>query len=170
MTNRNYTDMLAPAMDALSHGRAFLTVNGDTPNTMTIGWGTIGYIWGKPVFTVLVRPQRHTFSLIESANEFTVSIPTKNDLTEQLRFAGTESGRDTNKFSGHGLTAAPGQKVNAPIVKECGLHFEMKTLLKQEMKEGRMDVSTLDRCYPARDLHTLYFGEIVACYTTDDED
>ena len=168
MTDRNYLDVLEFAMDALSHGRAFLTVNGETPNTMTIGWGTIGYIWGKPVFMVVVRPQRHTYGLIESAKEFTVSIPTREDLSGQLRFAGTESGRDGNKFSGHGLTAVPGKVVNAPIVKECGLHFEMKTLLAQKMTEDQMDALTLSRCYPERDLHTMYFGEIVACYSTDD--
>ena len=168
MTDRNYLEMLEPAMEALSKGRAFLTVNGETPNTMTIGWGTIGYIWGKPVFMVVVRPQRHTYGLIESAKEFTVSIPTHNDLTEQLRFAGTESGRDVNKFRGHRLTAVPGKAVNTPVIKECGLHFEMKTLLTQKMTPDQMDAVTLNKCYPARDLHTMYFGEIVACYTTDD--
>ena len=25
-------------------------------NPMTIGWGTLGSVWGKPLFVVLVRP------------------------------------------------------------------------------------------------------------------
>ena len=29
-----------------------------TPNVMTIGWGTPGVIWGRPIFIVYVRPSR----------------------------------------------------------------------------------------------------------------
>ena len=155
------------AADALSRGKVFLSVPGETPNVMTIGWGSVGWIWKKPVFMVVVRPQRHTYELLQRAGEFTVSIPTKADLSAQLAYAGTASGRDENKFSGHGLTAAPAQKVRAPIVSECGLYFECKTLLTQDMTEDRMAREIADRCYPQKDFHTMFFGEIVACYTTD---
>lgn len=155
------------AADALSRGKVFLSVPGETPNVMTIGWGSVGWIWKKPVFMVVVRPQRHTYELLQRAGEFTVSIPTKADLSAQLAYAGTASGRDENKFSGHGLTAAPAQKVRAPIVSECGLHFECKTLLTQDMTEDQMAREIADRCYPQKDFHTMFFGEIVACYTTD---
>jgi hypothetical protein len=30
------------------------------PNVMTIGWGSIGIIWYKPIFIVLVRQSRYT--------------------------------------------------------------------------------------------------------------
>ena len=29
-------------------------------NAMTISWGGMGTLWGKPVVTVYVRPNRHT--------------------------------------------------------------------------------------------------------------
>ena len=46
---------------------AFLTVkSGDRVNTMTIGWGTIGFMWGKPIMTVMVRYSRHTHQLIKT--------------------------------------------------------------------------------------------------------
>ena len=53
--------------------------------------------------------------MIKNAGEFTVSVPTKVPLAEELKFAGTKSGRDFNKFDGHGLTALPAQEVGAPI-------------------------------------------------------
>ena len=83
------------------------------------------------------------------------------------RVAGTASGRDVDKFSGHGLTAIPALKVDAPIVAECGLHFECQVRLTQEMTADRMDPSVLRTAYPQGDLHTMFFGEILACYETD---
>ena len=169
MKELNYLDAIRTTTDRLQHGGVFLNVAGATPNTMTIGWGSVGRVWNKPVFMVLVRPQRHTYEMIKAAGEFTVSVPTKNVLKAELAFAGTESGRDFNKFEGHGLTAALAQEVGAPIVKECGLHFECRTLLTQDMTPDRMDSSLVNGTYAAGDFHTMFFGEIVRCYTTDED-
>lgn len=168
MKRINYLEALAETADKLAHGGVFLTVGGETPNTMTIGWAFMGPSWQKKIFAVLVRPQRHTFEMIKKAGEFTVSVPTVNPLREQLAFAGTKSGRDVNKFEGHGLKAVPAQQVGAPIVGECGLHFECKIVHTQEMTGDRMDGLMHDKCYPEDDYHTIFFGEIVDCYRTDD--
>lgn len=168
MKKVNYLDIMGELTEKMSGSGVFLNVGGETPNTMTIGWGWIGYCWKKPVFAAVVRPQRHTYELLKQAGEFTVSIPTSNGLKKELAFAGTKSGRDVNKFDGHGLTPAPAQKVSAPIIAECGLHIECRTMLLQDMTGDRMDASVADRCYPERDFHTIFFGEIVDCYRTDD--
>ena len=169
MKEINYLDALKTTTEHLANGGVFLTVKGEKANTMTIGWASIGYMWRKPVFTVLVRPQRHTFEMIQKAGSFTVSVPTKNPLKAELAFAGTASGRDVDKFQGHGLTALPAQAVDAPIVGECGLHFECKTLLVQDMTPDRMDPELVNGIYAPGDFHTMFFGEIVKCYTTDAE-
>lgn len=168
MTNMNYLDVMGYAMEQMSAQGVFLTVPGRPDNTMTIGWGWIGYCWGKPVFIAVVRPQRHTFGLLEKAGCFTVSVPTSNGLKPQLTMAGTKSGRDMDKFSGTGLTAIPAQKVEAPIVQECGLHFECRTLMADDMPADGMEAEILKKCYPANDFHRMFFGEIVACYATDE--
>ena len=168
MKEINYNEALELTTKRLADGGVFLNVGGDAPNTMTIGWATIGYIWKKPGFMVVVRKQRHTHALISKAGEFTVSVPTKNTLKAELVFAGTKSGRDCDKFSGHGITGAPAQKVNAPIIKECGLHFECRTLLQQDMDPAMMDDALVNGIYAAGDFHTMYFGDILACYTTDE--
>ncbi|MBQ8508232.1 MAG: flavin reductase family protein [Clostridia bacterium] len=169
MKEISYLDAIQATTDHLQHGGVFLTAGGDTPNTMTIGWGSVGCIWSRPVFTVLVRPQRHTYEMLKNAGEFTVSVPTKNALKKELAFAGTQSGRDVNKFEGHGITAVPAQEVNAPIVKECGIHFECRTRLVQDMTADQMDPSIIDFTYKAGDFHTMFFGEILRCYTTDED-
>ena len=168
MKNIHAFDAMAETMERMANGGVFLSVGGETPNTMTIGWGWIGYCWKKPVFVAVVRPQRHTFEILKREGEFTVSVPTIAPLKRELAFAGTQSGRDMNKFDGHGLTAAPALRVGAPIVAECGLHFECRTLLAQEMDGGRMDDGVRRTAYPGNDFHTMFFGEIVECYRTDD--
>ena len=168
MRNVDYIDVIAMATEKMTSGGVFLSVAGETPNTMTIGWGSIGYYWSRPVFIVIVRPQRHTHGLLVTAGEFTVSVPTKNPLLDELHFAGTKSGAEYNKFEGHGMTAAPARFVSAPIIKECGLHFECKTRLTQQMDPNGMCGDILKSAYPKGDMHTMFFGEIVACYYTDD--
>lgn len=168
MKRISYLEAMAETAEHMAHGGVFLNVAGEQPNTMTIGWGWMGPCWGKNVFVALVRPQRHTYDMIKNAGEFTVSVPTRNPLRQQLAFMGTQSGRDVNKFDGYGLTAAPAQQVSAPIVAECGLHFECKTMLVQDMTGDQMALEVLNRCYPERDYHTMFFGEIVDCYRTDD--
>lgn len=34
-------------------------------NTMTASWGGLGVLWGKPVATVYIRPQRYTLEFVE---------------------------------------------------------------------------------------------------------
>jgi flavin reductase (DIM6/NTAB) family NADH-FMN oxidoreductase RutF len=131
---------------------------------MTIAWGNIGFIWGKPIFTVLVRPSRYTYQFIEKSGEFTVSIPLK-DMQKALGICGSKSGRDIDKFAVAELSVLPAQKINTPIISGCGLHFECKILYKQEMNPTHLDADVNQKSYTNGDYHTLYFGEIVSCYT-----
>mgnify|MGYP001954957713 CR=1 FL=1 len=64
------------------------------------------------------------------------------------------------------LTAIPGKKVSAPIVGECTLHYECKVVLKQTMDPSLLDASVKERHYKDGDFHTMFYGEIVDCYTT----
>ena len=67
-------------LKTLSKG-AFLTTAADgKQNTMTIGWGSLGFKWGQPTFTVMVRQSRYTKELIDANPEFTVSFPVKKAL------------------------------------------------------------------------------------------
>ena len=163
-----YEEAMALTTRRLADGGVFLSVGGEKPNTMTIGWATMGYLWKKPVFVAMVRPLRHTYALLQQQGSFTVSVPTKNALKGELAFAGSKSGRDVDKFQGHGLTALPAQTVSAPIVGECGLHFECRVLLTQDMTGDRMDPGVRESCYPREDYHVMFFGEILDCYTTDE--
>jgi len=143
---------------------AFLTVKaGDELNTMTIGWALIGVIWMKPVLMVAVRNSRHTFSIIEKASDFSVSLPLGNDMKDNLMFCGTKSGKNVDKFKEYGLIPLAPQKIISPVLKAAGIHMECKICYKTPMNPAFLDPD-LEKLYPAKDYHTLYFGEIMACY------
>lgn len=163
----NYKQFAAEGLKQLEKG-AFLTVkDGDRVNTMTIGWGSISYIWGKPIFMVAVRYSRHTYKIIEASKEFTVSIPLKNNLKKELAYCGSRSGRDVNKFEECNLEMLDGQKLSTPIIGNCELHFECKVVYQQAMEPSTIDEGIKKRYYSNDDYHVLYFGEIVDTYLLD---
>lgn len=144
---------------------AFLTVShGGRLNTMTIGWGSIGFMWQRPVLMVMVRYSRHTHELIKDAPDFTVSVPLNNALKKELGVAGTKSGRDLDKFAELKLTAQPAQKTASPVIQGGGLHYECRVLYRQGMDKDALDPELREKLYPNDDYHVLYYGEIVASY------
>jgi flavin reductase (DIM6/NTAB) family NADH-FMN oxidoreductase RutF len=163
MKRVDYMQVADEAMAQIRVG-AFLTVKaGEALNTMTIGWATIGVVWSRPIFMVAVRLSRHTFSLIEEAEDFTVTVPLSG-MEDELTFCGTESGRDYDKFDECNLPVAPAQKVITPIINVPGLHYEAKIIYKSAMAPAFFSRELDANIYPARDYHTLYFGHIVDCY------
>jgi flavin reductase (DIM6/NTAB) family NADH-FMN oxidoreductase RutF len=145
---------------------AFLTVKGGKAlNTMTIGWATFGFIWQKPIMMVAVRSSRHTFGIIEAAEDFTVTVPS-SDMGKETTFCGTKSGRDVNKFKMCNLETTGGRQVVSPIIKTPGHHYECKIVYKSAMNPAYLDKEYDTSLYPQKDYHTLYFGEILACYET----
>jgi len=159
-----YNQQAPQFLEYLPHG-AFLSVRaGEKINTMTIGWGSIGYIWQRPVIMVAVRPSRHTYGLIEQSSDFTVSTPLNQEFKKALALAGSKSGRDLDKFAAAEIKADSGKTVNSPVINNCGLIIEGKILFKQEMNPELLDPNIKTSFYPNGDYHTLYFGEITACY------
>jgi flavin reductase (DIM6/NTAB) family NADH-FMN oxidoreductase RutF len=162
----NYLSIAEEVIQQIKSKGAFLLAkskNDEKINVMTIGWASIGYMWSKPIMTVLVRKSRFTHHIIEKATSFTVSIPT-DDLIEALNFCGTKSGRDFNKFKECKLSVIPAQKVDTPIIDISGFHYECKIVYKSEMNPDFLCKEYKEDVYADNDYHTFYFGEIVACY------
>lgn len=137
---------------------------GGTPNPMTIGWGLGGTCWGRSVFLVLVRPSRYTHGLIEKSGEFTVSVPA-GGLERELAVCGTKSGRDMDKIAELGLTIAQGTVVSVPTLDVPGVHYECRVLAKTDLvPDGLLNAEVRAKHYPSGDLHTLYFGEVLAIH------
>jgi flavin reductase (DIM6/NTAB) family NADH-FMN oxidoreductase RutF len=163
MDKRPYLENADEVMEQISKG-AFLTVKaGEKVNTMTIGWATIGFIWKREVFMVAVRNSRHTFQLLEQTDNFTVSIPINSAFKDAVMFCGTKSGKDYDKFKECNLKQRAARHVDSPLVDIPGIHYECRIVYKTAMDSALLDPK-LEKLYPQKDYHTLYFGEILDCY------
>lgn len=164
----NYDEYSKELIDQLPKG-AFLTAkNGDKVNTMTIGWGNIGFIWGKPIFTVAVRYSRYTYNLLKESKEFTLSIPLNGQLKKEMGFCGSKSGRDVDKFKECNLTSVKGKMVEPPVIEGCDLFYECKIVYHQAMEPGLLDKKLDEKWYSNHDYHVIYYGEIVAAYIREE--
>ncbi len=157
------TDLWPQTLYALEHEGALLVAAGKDgkPNAMTIGWGTVGNIWGRRIFLVLVRPSRHTYGLMEEAEDFTVNV-LPEERAEDARFCGTASGRDYDKLQHCGLTAEAARCVRSPILREGIIHYECRIVHHNDVIPAHLAPEVREGCYPQGDFHRIYFGEILA--------
>ena len=130
-------------------------------NTMTAGWGGLGYIWEEPAAFVFVRESRFTYSFIDRHDRFTLSF-FPPEMKGALAFCGTHSGRDTNKAKEAGLT--PISLDGAVSFAEANLVFSCRKASKTVIDESSMIDSSILKLYPQRDWHSMFIGFIDGVY------
>ncbi len=155
-------DALSQTLEGL-HNRGLLLVTGEGGNPMTIGWGTVGRIWGRAVFLVLVRPSRHSFSLLEALPEFTVNVPAA-DHGKALAICGSKSGRDTDKIVMCGFSLGSSAAVRVPYISECPVHYECRVIHKSNVVNADLAPDIVTGSYPSGDFHRVYYGQILGVY------
>ena len=128
-----------------------------TVNTMTASWGGMGVLWQKPVAFLFVRPQRYTYTLTEQTDQITLSFFDEG-YRDALRFCGTKSGRDVDKFAGAGLSVS--FENGAPVIPEARVNILCRKLYADFLKkEGFLQAALLQN-YTADDFHRVYVVEI----------
>jgi|LGOV01.1.fsa_nt_gb flavin reductase (DIM6/NTAB) family NADH-FMN oxidoreductase RutF len=162
--NLRYNEKADLSLEQLEKGAFLTTQVGDLVNTMTIAWGGINFIWGKPVFVIYVRYSRETYEMLKNTKEFTINIPLNVNLKKELAFCGTKSGRDYDKIKECNFTLLPGREVKTPIIKECDMHYECKVIYIQAMEPTNIPKDILKRYYSTNNYHVVYYGEIVDSY------
>ncbi|MCQ2227921.1 MAG: flavin reductase [Bacteroidales bacterium] len=142
---------------------AMLLTAGDSANfnTMTIGWGEIGKLWGRPVVTVYVSTSRYTCEFMESNEYFTVTgFP--EEYKGNVMYMGKKSGRDENKVVNGGLTAEFTDLGNA-IFSEANLAIECRKIYRAEL-DTTAAPTDMKGLYQQIGPHIMYVGEIVKTY------
>lgn len=165
----NVWDYAGKILEQTGKGVLLTTKADGQVNTMTIGWGTLGIEWGKPIFTVFVRQSRHTKSLLDKNGEFTVNVPLGEFDKSILSVCGTKSGRDTDKPTELGLTLEEGKTVSVPGIRQLPLTLECKVIYQQDQALDAIDADSRIRYYAPgttneNDYHTAYYGLITAAY------
>lgn len=121
--------------------------NIDHYNMMTASWGTIGFLWGKPVACVVIRPQRYTLEFVEEEECFTLSF-FNEQYRSALKLCGTKSGKEIDKAKAAGIT--PFEPSRGCIAfKEARLIFKCRKLYCDQLREN----SFIDK---------IYFGNLVS--------
>lgn len=131
-------------------------------NTMTASWGAMGELWNKDVCFIFIRPQRYTLEFTEREEYFTLSFFSE-EYKKALAFCGRNSGRDCDKAKETGLT--PMEIDGSMSFEESQTVIVCKKLFYQDIDPKGFTDKTIDGlCYPEKDYHRMYVGEVVACY------
>ena len=130
----------------------------DNHNTMTASWGSIGFLWNKPIATIYVRPQRYTYEFLEQNDTFTLSFFDEY-YRDALKLCGAKSGRDIDKDKETGLT--PVETDGATCYEQAKLVLVCKKLYFQDIMPDNFLDSTIESNYPNKDYHRAYIGQII---------
>ncbi len=137
--------------------------NMEKHNTMTASWGGVGILWGKPVATVYIRPQRYTKQFTDDNEYFTLSV-LPNEMREALAYCGKYSGREVDKDKECGLTPFLCDEQNPQSVayEQSRVILVCKKLYCQTLQEACFTVPEVaEKNYPEKDYHDMYIAEIL---------
>ena len=133
--------------------------NKDSFNMMTISWGEMGTLWGKPVVSVFVRGSRYTHEFMDKEDYFTLTFVLRRWYNEALMLFGSKSGRDIDKLkeSGFKVLERPHgiSYTNADLIIVC------RKLFKQRMNMENIPEDIRAKFYKNGDPHDMYVGEVV---------
>jgi len=142
-------------------GDQWMLITAGTPehcNTMTASWGGVGVLWGVPMATAYIRPQRYTKQFVDENEYFTLSFFDQY-YRPQLSLCGTKSGRDVDKVKECGFTVAAAQG-NAPYFEQAELVLVCRKRMVMPMDPAAMPEDVKEKWYKG-DFHDIYWGEIV---------
>ncbi len=162
-------DYAGEIIKAMRPGILLTTKVGGKVNSMTIGWGTLGIIWERPVFVAYVRQQRYSREMLDECREFTINVPVGAYRRKILGICGSKSGRDTDKIEAAGLTSVEPEVISVPGIKELPLTLECRVLYRQEQESDQFNEEITRQFYTMETGdHICYYGEIVAAYIIED--
>ena len=131
----------------------------DQCNTMTASWGGLGVLWGKPVATVYIRPQRYTMEFVEGSEFFTLAF-FGEEYRKALALCGSKSGRDVDKVKECGFTVETAES-GAPYFSQAELVLVCRKAYWQDMDPAHFLDPEIEDHYAQKDYHRIFIGEIV---------
>lgn len=162
------------------HTGGLLTTRTDhQTDTMTIGWGTLGVNWAKPVFAAYISRYRYTMVMLKANPEFTVNLPLGPFNKKILGICGSAHGNVVDKVEKAGLTPVESTIVAPPGFRELPLTLECRVIYQQLQDLDLYPPDILKQFYPQdvpgtatmfnKEPHYTIFGEIVHAYVIEDD-
>ena len=110
---------------------------------------------------VYVMTKHYSHELVKQTGQFTVNVP-RDGMEDTVKYCGSVSGRDHDKFEELGLSKVPSSHVTPPIIGECAVHLECET------RETRPFTMT----FPGQDKEdiemTIFDARILAIHAHED--
>lgn len=126
-------------------------------NAMTASWGGVGVLWGLPVATIYVRPQRYTCSLVENENKLSLCFPGE-EYKKAMGYCGSHSGRDGDKIAECGLSVEEIDGV--PAISGSQVIMICEKLYTDNLKKDNFVDERPLSYYENNDFHRIYMLEI----------
>ena len=120
------------------------------PNIITLGEIFNISIAHPVILGIAIRKVTYSHKLISKTREYVVNLPTAS-IIDKVRYCGSVSGSDVDKFKESGLTALPAKVVGPPLIAECPVNVECKVLDILEIGD-----------------HDLFLGEAVAQHVNEE--
>jgi flavin reductase (DIM6/NTAB) family NADH-FMN oxidoreductase RutF len=130
-------------------------------NAMTASWGCMGVLWNKNICVLFVRPQRHTYGLLEASERCSLAF-FGQEHRDALRLCGSKSGRDMDKIEAAGLTSMTLDGVS--VIAEAETLILCRKLYADDLKNTNFLDPALLANYKNDDFHRIYVCEIEKAY------
>jgi len=128
-------------------------------NVMTASWGGLGVFWEKPVTFCFLNPTRYSVTTMDKGETYTISFYTEA-YKDALKYCGSNSGRNTDKIKGSGLTPIK-LPSGATAFSEAWMIFECKKIVAQPLSPDAVMAKDLNSNWTKDGYHKMYIGEIL---------
>ena len=108
--------------------------NMEKSNIITVAW--TGILNTNPATVYIsIRPERHSFKIIEETKEFVINLTTEK-LAYATDWCGVRSGEKFDKFKEMKLTKEKANFVKAPLIKESPVSIECKVIDEKKLRKS----------------------------------
>lgn len=173
MIKKSLSEINVNPFELFKKGNILLTAGDlNNRNSMTIGWGTIGYLFRKNVVIIYVKESRYTKHLMDESEYFSISF-LSDKYKKELAIMGTKSGKDIDKYKETNLHLVYDIDKKVSYIKESYLVFKLKKISDLKFDYDHIyDQDIVKNYYSGSEennFHTMYIGEIVSCLVSENE-
>ena len=144
----------------LNDDRMIITAGTDEKfNMMTAGWGGMGVLYSKPIAICFINPLNYTYQFMETNDTYTFTFYTEA-YHEALLYCGSNSGRDTDKVKGSGLTPITTPS-GSKAFSEAWLIIECRKLVGQSLNHDTLFDDKVKAEWTGKQLPKMFIGEII---------
>jgi len=157
--------VMNPVNDFANRWMALSMGKGEDMNAMTIAWGSIGNLWGKPVVIVYVSKDRFSKHIMDDSDYFTVTrFPDERKYKDQLVYIGSHSKKDDpDKVASAGMVTELTDLGNT-IFSEGDLAIECRKIYADEFNGDLMPDDLREEVYSGMGMSSFYIGEIIGVW------